>query len=228
MKAKFISLSAIAALFIFASCNKANPSNPNQVSYRFQAINPTATVAVSNPTGNSITTPAGVMSGTINWTSGYASASEIRFDAEGTGGHVKFHSETLQKIDLFAPSSLGNIVIPTGVYDTANFEIELASTATDSSLLLNGMYNNTPVVFAISGEFEIDGQLPKITITDGSSYTAVTALNLANLTQGISSATLDAATKDSSGTILISASSNPSIYDAMVNNLSGAEQEDFH
>ena len=228
MKANFISISAIAALFFFVSCKKSNPSSPNQVSYQFQAINRSATIAASSSTGNLITSSTGIMGGTINWTSGYASATEIRFDAEGSGGHVKFNSETPQKIDLFSTNSLGNIIIPTGVYDTANFEIELASTPTDSALELSGMYNNTPVVFAISGEFEIDGELPKITITDGSSYTALTALNLANLTQGIAGTTLDAATKDSSGTILISASSNPSIYDAMVNNLKGSEEEDFH
>ncbi len=225
MKTKLISMTAIAAIFFIVGCKKT-ANHSNGVSYHLQTINRSATIA--NATGISNTSTLRAQSGTISWTSGFASATEIKFEAEGSDTHVKFQSETPQKIDLFSPlSSLGNIAIPTGVYDTAQFEIDLLHTATDAALELNGMYNNTPIIFRISDEFEIDAELPKITITDGSNYTASTALNLANLTVGISGATLDAATKDTSGTIVISATSNASIYDAMLNNLQNSEGEDF-
>jgi hypothetical protein len=230
MKTKLISMTAIAAIFFIVGCKKANQSSPNGVSYQLQTINRSTTIARSSISGTSTlgSRVQGVQGGTITWTSGYASVTEINFEAEGTGGHVKFNSETPQKIDLFSPlSSLGNIVIPTGVYDTSKFEIDLLSTSKDSALELEGTYNNTPVIFNISSEFEIDAEMPKITIADGSHYNALTALNLATLTQGVSGATLDAATKDASGTIVISATSNASIYDAMLNNLHNSEQEDF-
>lgn len=225
MKTKFISMTAIAAITLIFGCKKAN--NSNGVSYQFKTINPSATIAYSS--GNpSIMSPVGVQGGTITWTSGYASATEVKFEAEGSGSHVEFQSETPQKIDLFSPlSSLGNIIIPTGVYDTAQFEIELAPTTTDAALELHGMYNSIPVIFRITKSYEFDAEIPAITIADGQHYTALTALNLANLTQGISGATLDAATKDSSGTIVISASSNASIYDSIIANLKNSEGEDF-
>lgn len=227
MKTKLISMTAIAAIFFIVGCKKT-ANHSSGVSYQLKTINHSATIATAYSTGNSITSSVGVQGGTIDWTSGYASATEIKFEAEGSGVHVKFQSETPQKIDLFsALSSLGNIVIPTGVYNSAQFEIELLHTVTDAALELKGTYNNTPVIFRISGDFEIDAELPTITIKDGTDYTALTALNLANLTMGISGATLDAATKDGSGTIVISATSNASIYDTMLKNLKNSEGEDF-
>ena len=226
MKTRLISMTAIAAMTLIFGCKKAN-NNSNGVSYQIKTINPTATIAYTS--GNpSIMSPVGVQGGTITWSSGYASATEVKFEAEGSGNHVKFQSETPVKIDLFAPlSSLGNISIPTGVYDTAQFEIDLSPTATDAALELHGMYDTIPVIFRITKSFEFDAEQPKITIADGQSYNAVTALNLANLTQGISGATLNAATKDGSGTIVISDTSNASIYDAFIVNLKNSEEEDF-
>lgn len=227
MKTKLISMAAIAAITLIFGCKKTNSSSANGVSYQFKTINPTAILAYS--TGNPlIMSPVGVQGGTITWTSGYASATEVKFEAEGSGNHVKFQSETPVKIDLFSPiSSIGNISIPTGVYDTAQFEIDLAPTATDAALELNGKYDTIPVTFRINKSYEFDAEQPRITIADGQTYTAATALNLANLTQGISGATLSAATRDSSGTIVISDSSNVSIYDAVIANLKNSEEEDF-
>lgn len=225
MKTKFISMTAIAAITLIFGCKKANTSNG--VSYQFKTINPSTAVAYSS--GNpSIMSPVGVQGGTITWNSGYASATEVKFEAERSGSHVEFQSETPVKIDLFAPlSTLGNLNIPTGVYDTAQFEIDLSPTSTDAALELHGMYDTIPVIFRITKNHEFDAEQPKITIADGQSYTAVTALNLANLTQGISGATLGAATKDSTGAIVISESSNASIYDSMIANLQNSEEEDF-
>lgn len=224
MKTKLISMTAIAAIFFIVGCKKT-ANQPNGVSYQLKTTNHSGTLARTYARGSSI---AGVQGGTINWTSGYASASEIKFEAEGSGVHVEFQSETPQKIDLFSPlSSLGNVVIPTGVYNSAEFEIELLHTVKDAALELKGTYNNTPVTFTISDNFEIDAEIPTITIKDGTNYTALTTVNLAILTNGISAATLDAATKDGSGTIVISATSNASIYSAMLNNLKNSEDADF-
>ncbi|HSN08819.1 MAG TPA: hypothetical protein VLS85_07265 [Hanamia sp.] len=226
MKTKLISMTAIAAVTLIFGCKKANNSNSNGVSYQLKTTNRSTALAFSS--GNTLTSAARVAGGTITWTSGYASAEEIKFEAEGSDSHVEFHSETPQKIDLFSPlASLGNINIPTGVYDTAQFEIDLAPTTTDAALELHGTYNTTPVTFILNKSYEFNAEIPAITVADGQHYNAVTALNLATLTQGISGATLDAATKDSSGTIVISDSSNVSIYDSFISNLHDSEQEDF-
>jgi hypothetical protein len=225
MKTKLISMTAIAAVTVIFGCKKASNSTANGVSYQLKTINRSTALAYSS---GSTLAPARVAGGSVTWTSGYASAEEIKFDAEGSDSHVEFHSETPQRIDLFSPlASLGDLNIPTGVYDTAEFEIDLAPTTTDAALELHGLYNTTPLIFRITQSYEFDAEIPAITIADGQHYNAVTALNLATLTQGIASATLDAAAKDSSGTIVISNSSNVSLYNSIIKNLKNSEEEDF-
>ncbi len=66
-----------------------------------------------------------------------------------------------------------------------------------------------------------------VTIASERSYTSLIALNLAGLMRGIPATSLDAATKDASGAIVISASSNTSLYNMMLNNLLDSEECDF-
>ena len=214
MKTKALLLTALIITFSFFSCKKA--AQQSGIAYQLKTTNRSYSVAR-------------MQSGTISWTSGYASAKEIKFEAEDSAGHVEFKSEAIQKIDLFAPlSSLGNVTVAPGFYYEVEFKLELDTTATDAAFELKGTYNSTPVIFRVSNPFEIKGEQANVTIADEKSYTSVTALNLANLITGITAADLDAATKDSNGAIIISASSNSSIYAIMLNNLAHSEQEDFH
>lgn len=214
MKTKFLLLTSFIVAFFLFSCKKA--SRQSGIAYQFKTTNPSSALARTQ-------------SGTVTWTSGYASSKEINFQAENGSGEVEFKSEALQKIDLFSPlTSLGNLTIAPGVYSEVEFNIELAPTATDAAFELKGDYNGTPVVFRISSALEIKGEQANVTIADEKSYTSVTALNLANLMTGISSANLDAATKDANGAIVISESSNTSLYTIMLTNLQNSEEEEFH
>lgn len=214
MKTKALLLTAMIVTVSFLSCKKT--AQQSGIAYQLKTTNRSSAVAR-------------MQSGTISWTSGYASAKEIKFEAEDSAGHVEFKSETVQKIDLFASlSSLGNVTVAPGLYYEVEFKLELDTTATDAAFELKGTYNSTPVIFTVSSPFEIKGEQANVTIADEKSYTSVTALNLANLITGITSADLDAAAKDSTGSIVISASSNTSIYNTMLNNLHNSEEEDFH
>lgn len=227
MKKQLIPITAIAAILSLASCKKSNTATG--ISYQVKTVNPTTTLAKANPGGSTTTArELSVQAGTITWNSGYASATEIQFEAESAGTHVIYKTEKIMKLDLFSPlTSLGNIAVPQGVYKTVEFEIELASNATEAALELKGMYNNVPVTFRVINQFELEAEQDNVTIADGKNYNALTALNLAILTQGISGATFDAATKDGTGTIIISATSNTDIYDKMIANLQNCEDVDF-
>lgn len=214
MKTKVLLLAAFIATASLFSCKKA--IQKSGIAYQFKTTNPSSPIAR-------------MQSGTITWSSGYASSKEIKFEAEDSAGHVEFKSEAAQKIDLFSPlSSLGNITVAPGSYYEVEFKLELDTTATDAAFELKGTYNTTPVIFSVSKQLEIKGEQANVTIADEKSYTSVTALNLANLVTGISAADLDAAAKDSTGTIVISEASNSSIYATMLNNLQNSEEEDFH
>ncbi len=50
-----------------------------------------------------------------------------------------------------------------------------------ATLELQGTYNNIPVIFRISNNFDINAEIPTITIKDGTNYTALTVLHLSLL-----------------------------------------------
>lgn len=217
---------SVAALSLL-SCNRQVKTGPN-VSYQIRTTSNTSALgqAISGGSGPSAR-GTGLQGGMINWSSGYASAKAIEFEAQGNN-QIHFQSETAQKIDLFAPmTSLGGVTVAQGVYNQVEFQVQLQPTATEAAFYLQGTYNNVPVIFRVDAALDIDADLPSVTIAAGQSYNALTALNLSNLTQGVSAAAMDAATKDAQGNIVISTTANTALYDAMYANLKKIEDEQF-
>lgn len=205
----------IFGLFAFAtlalvSCKKGT-SSPS-VAYNFNAMNSTAMLNKME------------MGAKLDWTSGYASAIEIEFEAEKAGLEVEYNSEAKQKIDLFAPlTSLGVISVPAGTYDDIEFEVELQPNGSDAAFYLGGSYTNgtdviTPITFALNSALEIESEKSNITIADGAALNALNTLNLSLLSNGVTEIMLDKAIR-TNGVIEISATSNTSIYEIMYNNL---------
>lgn len=204
MKNKLLFAMAVILAIGMTSCKKSSTSGG--VNYQVKTSNRSYTIVNS--------------SATITWTAGYANVTQIQFEAESGNGHVKFASEAPQKIDLFASvSSLGNISIPAGTYNQTQFEIELLANATTDAFQLSGNYNGTPIVFKVGGAYELDAEMANVTILSDKNYLAINTIDLSKLTLGISAADFGNAVKDNTGTIVISASSNSSLYNIMVTNL---------
>jgi hypothetical protein len=178
-----------------------------------------------NSTGRSLTISR--LGGILNWTSGFASASEIEFEAENEDREVEYNSTANQRIDLFAPlSSLGFVNIPPGTYEEVEFEIQLTSSPAIPAFELRGTYNTTPIVFMINTPIEIEAEFEDVIIGSGADYTALISFNLSRLTQGITDAALSNATL-TGGEIIISATSNINLYNFMLANLRECEEVEF-
>ncbi len=205
-----LGLSAFAVVVLF-SCKKENTSIPG-IGYKFKTSNASAPIN------------ARVTGGNLNWTSGYASAVEIEFEAAKAGLEVEYKNEVKQKIDLFAPlSTLGVISVPAGTYDDIEFEVEVMPNATDAAFYLSGSYTNatgvtTPITFKLNAALEIEAKKANITITDGGSLNALTTLNLSLLSKGVTESMFDSASK-TNGVIEISATSNAGMYNIIYDNL---------
>lgn len=195
---------AFAALcsFVLFSCSKEETPG---VAFNLTTVNKTSAVGTSGSV--------------INWTNAFANTTEIRFEVEKDSTEIEFTSDALKKVDLFSTqSTLGNIVVPPGLYSEVEFEIELASTPIEGALELKGTYNGTPITFKVGGIYEIETERENVTIADGKSYSSLTALNLSLLTQGVTEAMLTNAIL-TNGEIVLSSSSNNNIYEVMLNNL---------
>lgn len=202
-----------AALFstLLFSCQKNKDSAG--VNYQLKATSTSSTVART--------------AGTLSWTSGYALASEIKFEAKKEGNEVEQKSKAEQKVDLFASvSTLGTVQLPAGSYKEVEFKIQLMPSQTAVAFELKGTYGGKAVTFQVNEALEVKGEKEGVDISDGASYTAVTSLNLSLLSLGVSSKLLDNATA-SNGEILISSTSNADLYAIMLANLKNLDDCDF-
>jgi len=219
MKIPKLLLTAAAATMVLGSCSKSDSGGTTDSTLQFQlkADNPMVVV-------NKMDAP-----GSILWTSGSASATQVKLEAKQGVNELEFRKTQLQQIDLFASVAvgLGNVVIPAGTYTEVEFKIDLNQNGSNPSMELNGTYTSgtgivTPVVFTLNGLFQLKAEQNNVVITSNSSFTALTTLNLAFVSSGITQALMNSATI-SAGKINISASSNTNLYNIIVNNL-----QNFH
>jgi hypothetical protein len=218
MKTYQLLMTGAIAVLLFGSCKKSSSDDASASSSTVQVQ-----LKVANPlvVVNLIEGP-----GSILWTSGSATATQVKLEAKQNASQLEFKSTGLQQIDLFASVlvSLGNIVIPAGNYTEVEFRISLNQNGSSSAMDLNGQYTNgttgviTPVAFSLNGLFELKTEQSNVAVTGSGSITALTTLNLAFVSNGITQAMLNSATI-TNGKIIISASSNSNLYNLIINNL---------
>jgi hypothetical protein len=204
--------------FIFAACAK-KASGPGAIKFQLKATNTLAGLQRTN-------------AASIQWTSGTATPSAVKFEAKQGLSEVEFTSTAGQTVDLFniAQSSFGNITLADGTYNEIEFKISLNGTTASPALELNGTFDNgtviTPVSFRVTAPLLIKTEKNNVAISSGS-FTAVTELNLAVYATGISQAMMNSATW-TGGTIVISSASNANLYNIIVSNIDRFHHADIH
>lgn len=218
MKMTTLIASSTFALLGLVSCKKDTTSaeNTSTFSYQLGVVNRTSVVAR--------TATAERTAGTsILWTTGTASANELKFEAENSAGEVEFKQKTAQQIDLFsASSSLGNITIPPGTYNEVEFKALLAPASSNPALELSGSFTSAGVTkqikFIVNSSLELKAEKANVTVAQGSLYSALNNIDLSQLTANVSETALNNAAV-TNGVIVLSASSNQGIYQTILDNL---------
>ena len=123
---------------------------------------------------------------------------------------------------------LGNVYVPQLSCNNGSFTIDLGTTRTNSSLLLNGTYipmsgaiavPNVPVQVIITGPAQLNSAyVSNITTYTMNYWEASIILNTYQLISGINAGMLSGAIR-TSGTIIISGTSNANLYQIILNNL---------
>ncbi len=116
----------------------------------------------------------------------------------------------------------GSFVLPAGFYDKTSLKMDLDRNGNSPSLELNGQFTDgatsVPVMLEINDPMVIETDQDSVTISNDSSYDAITTLDLSTMTAGITaSMLLDA--QLTNGTIVISEMSNRKLYDMVLNDL---------
>lgn len=219
MKTTSLILGAALAVTVFSSCSK-EASGPASVKFQLKASNPVAGLAARSTAA------------TIQWNSGTATPTAVKFEAKKGTTEIEYTSTAGQQVNLFtiSQSTFGSITLPDGTYNEIELKINIDGTTSAPALELNGVYNNgttdIPVSFRVTTPLLIKAEKNNVVVSGGS-LTAVTELNLALYTTGITQSMLNSATK-TAGTIVISSVSNPGIYQQIVANIDRFHHAEFN
>lgn len=225
MKNQFLFALVTASSLLFAGCSKNDDGVGDQTS-----SNVTYQISTSgngNPTGRT-SAIAKTEGFSIIWTSGYINTSEIKFEAKGDN-KVEFKSESVKHIDLFsainAISTIGSIPVVPGTYEKIEFKTTLVPVGTSAAFELTGLYVNNgdtiPVAIRFDApiEFKFEKKTPT-TIDANAGFNALNILSLDLLTADITMDMLNNADLINNK-IVISASSNSTLYEFVWNSLEG-------
>ena len=218
MRKSTLAVSVVAFFMMLTSCTKDDDAG--KLTYQLKTKNPSVTLN-------------GTTSGSLNWTSGSAFADKIKFEArKDSGSRMSYESGSGFSINLFAPlSELGYISISPGSYSEIESMVKLSSSGTDTAFVLRGSFINNigfavPVLFYVNEPLEFKAAASDITMGNGAGITALTTLDLSLLTTGITESMLSMATL-TGGVLVISASSNTSIYNIMLSNCNTIDDVKF-
>lgn len=221
---KTLILPTAIALFGLVSCKKESTSavNTSTFQYRVSTINRTAVVGRSASNLRTEST-------NVQWASGKASANLLKFEAESATGEVEFKQNTKQQIDLFASTStLGSLSVPAGTYSEVEFKAFLAPTSASPALELAGTFTSggatKAIRFVVSSQVELKAEKKNVTVAQGTTYSALNTVDLSQLTRNVTEAALNNATP-TNGEIVLSASSNTTLYNIMLQNLNKHHSE---
>lgn len=211
-------LSIAVAAVILVSCKKEN-LGPAGVDFQLKATSTSATLQRSN-------------AATIQWNSGTATPTSVKFEAKKGTMEVEYTSTANQQVNLFtvAQSTFGNVTLPDGTYNEIELKIQLNGSTSSPALELNGTYNNgstnIPVIFRVTTPLLIKSEKNNVAIGSGA-FTAVTELNLSTFTTGISQVTMNSASQ-TNGSIVISSTSNANIYNTIISNINRFHHAEFN
>lgn len=214
-------LIAAALLSVMTSCRKSgnNSNTTPMVGYQLK---------IANATYSTARTTAGA--GSVSWVSGFAYPDVIKLEARQGTLDVSYTSTNKDQVNLMASlaTTFGNFTLPPGTYDEIKLKLDLDRNGTTPVLQLNGAFTSglisLPVELVITKSIELQSEVNNVLIVNDSAYIAVTTIDMATVTAGITTDMLLNA-QLSGGTIVISADSNRDIYDVVVDNL---EHEHHH
>lgn len=216
-----VSIFTLLLLIFMTSCKKNK--NAGSVSFQLRSQNQSSVVA------------GRIQSGALTWNSGYVFVDKVEFEAEKNDDfEIQIESRIRRRIDLFGSiSQISTIQLEPGKYEEVEVELDLISTATDTAFVLRGSYANNagatiPVVFVIRDTMELEAEAENVVLTGVDDYRFLTTFDLSKLTIGITQTLLNSATL-TNGVLVISATSNSSLYSILLSNINkmdGVELDD--
>lgn len=227
----------VLALTGLAACKKTTnspSSKTSQLSFQLKADNATSNLSAIF-TGSKLATNStftGIAG--LTFTSAVANISKFKLEAKRNGVEIEVTSKNLTNVDLFALSpSIASVTLDTGIYNEIEIKVILAHSADTSAipLKLKGTFTASggsaiPLEFNFNSDATIKAEAENINVTSTIDFVALVHLHLNKLEAGITATDLENATL-TNGVIVISNTSNTTIYNKVLANLSTCGENEF-
>ncbi|SMG16563.1 hypothetical protein SAMN05661096_00868 [Marivirga sericea] len=169
----------------------------------------------------------------LRFTSGTITIREVVFDGETTDQSVSRTIEQIAEIDYATGSVSPEVVIevPAGNYTSVNLGIELQDDGAEPSVVIEGTYTHSdgadiPLRFEFNSGEVFEANAASVAIVDGADLVGKITFDALDWFSDIAAYQLDEA-RLTEGVIVISSSSNASIFDAVADRLDVATQAVF-
>lgn len=214
-----ISILLLGALLISTACSSDSGESPTlDINFNTNTSASTLSKAKNNNLVN-----------TLTFTSGTITLTQIQFEVESDeGDSVEVNIEQTVNIDFATGGTtpdLSSLVLPVGTFVESRVELELLDDTNNPSVVIEGTFvdgNNQshPILFEFnSGEsFEVERE-GMITFDTNMNVIAEVTFDPIVWFAGVSRTMLEGATKNNSGIIVISSTSNSDIFDIVADGL---------
>jgi hypothetical protein len=208
----------LLAVIALAACKK-NSSTPKLASA-------TSQLAFQVQASNLASVPDSLIKG-LTWTAGIANISKFTFEAQRKGTTIDITSRNVDSVDIFSLNpTMTYVTLDTGVYKEIEVKVYLEPSSDTSKLplKLTGTFTNDsskviPIELDLNSDVTISTEVDNVDITGTADYTALVTMELYKLMAGVTATELDKATL-TGGKIIISKTSNASIYRMIRSNVS--------
>lgn len=226
IKATLFSITIAGIFMLMSSCANNEIVLPGLAQFKLGAIT----------TSNSISTQTSRVAAAndLQFTSGSITIREVVFDGDLEGGSsVSITHEQIATIDyatgLITPEVI--IEVTAGTYTSVNLGIELQDDGTGLSIEIEGTYTNSndtiiPVRFEFNSGEVFEASAPMVTLSTDTDVVGKISWDALDWFSVVPASALDAATQ-TDGIIVISATSNPDIFDAVADRLDVGTQAVF-
>lgn len=233
MKRKPFSLLAamVCSIIVLSACSKEENTTDGKISYKMEPSNLTASIGATI-SESGIVVDINTKS-SLTWEAGYVTVNSLDFEAKKDGQEIEYKLTKPVTVDIFQLSqNFGSIKVPPGTYNEIEFELVLRKQTTGNVFAISGQYNDaagkhTPVEFNYNEDVTLELEAENLTVNTSEDYTGLLTLQLNKLVSNISSSDFDGATKNASGTIVISSTSNVALYNKIKTGLGSFIKAEF-
>ncbi|GAO27752.1 hypothetical protein JCM15548_14602 [Geofilum rubicundum JCM 15548] len=204
----------VVAGFSFTSCEK-DDDNPNGK----------ITLKVNTTSSSSVNLKSTAAANDLVFNSGTITIREVVFDGEVGTTSVSRTKEQIADIDYATGAVSPEIVIevPAGNYTGVNLGIELQDDGSDPSVVIEGTFTNSseeiiPIRFEFNSGEVFEANAASVTIADGADLVGKITFDAISWFSTVTPGELDNATL-TEGTIIVSSTKNPDIFDKVADKL---------